>query len=230
MTAKKLLVGSAVLLAAGSLSAVPMDLADLKDDAGDPVFGDVPSGKYFDTQANYVYLTDTDGHQDDSNVTLFAQTSSSESGNAFGIYDKDSGNELSVFDYGEEPIIGTTLAFDLESGMVTNHGSGETANIGKTFGFYIQTSAGDKIYSDPALNSSGDHAGIYNTYHTAMEGLYGSNVVTAFEDGDPEGGNFSDLVVGFTDVAAIRVPEPGTLALLGLGMLGLGFSRQCRKA
>lgn len=221
MMVRKLLAGSIITLAAGSVAAVPSDLADLENDAGSALFPDVPEDTYFDTHAGYVSLTDTSGALDDTNATLLAESAALEDGNSFGLFSPTSGEELEVFSGSASPITGATISFDLGTGQATHEGSGDTALIGDTFGFFIDNGLGNVLYSDPALNGGDDFAGLYDTNGTSGEGLFGSNIVVAFEDTEAGDRDYNDMVVGLTDVAA--VPEPGTLALMGMGLVGFGI-------
>ena len=144
MFAKKLLAGSVFMFAAGSVAAMPTDLADLETDNGDQVFTDVPEGQYSDTDASYATLTDTDGDLDDTNVTLLAEYANLASGNSFGIYDQNSGEELSLFTGGTDANTGVTISFDLATGEATNLTTEESAQVGSTFGFYIDNGNGSK--------------------------------------------------------------------------------------
>jgi hypothetical protein len=96
------------------------------------------------------------------------------------------------------------------------------------------------VYSDPSLNGPYDFgtagAGanhIYSVAYTATSPLFpGVPVGTyvAFED-LPAGGsdfNYFDETYVFTNVSSHVVPEPAAMAVLGVGLLGLGMVRRRR--
>jgi len=219
----------AVFLLAGSAMAVPTTLHD--------ILGYPGTEAYTDTGAEDVYLTDT--ANGDATAFLILELSGVANENTFGIYDFTvdyQGNvglvdTLEVFSGPASPISEVTLAFDLGAGTVTNPITGVSANIDTTFGFYLTSpeGRGATYYSHASLNTdnSFDHMMIFDTSDNGVDELLGSDVVVAIEDllggGDQD---FNDMVVGVSNVA-VHTPEPGTILLLGSGLISLAvFGRK----
>lgn len=185
---------------------------------------------YTDTGSEYLVLTDNDGVNDDATAFLFLELAGFADTNAVGIYEFSKsgadiilGDTLEVFSGAISPISSATIAFNLAAGTAT--ANGVTANIDGTFGVYLQT-AGGTFYTHSFLNGGADQALTFDTTDNTAGGLYGSDAVIAWEDlprgSTYEDGDFNDLVIGISDV---KVPEPGVIALFGLGLLGFGVAR-----
>lgn len=212
----------ALFLLAGSAMAVPTTLHD--------ILGYPGTEAYTDTGVEWVYLSDTANN--DATAFLILELTGAANDNTFGIYDFTAdcqGNvvvvdTLEVFSGAASPISEVTLAFDLGAGTVTNESTGDSANIDTTFGFYLTSPEGRGVtyYSHASKNTDVfDHMMIFDTSDNTVDELLGSDVIVAIEDllggGDQD---FNDMVVGVSNVA-VHTPEPGTMLLLGSGLISL---------
>lgn len=135
--------------------------------------------------------------------------------NAFGIYDIfDPANRQQIFS-------GSASACPASSCTSTFAPPGTFSS--NLFGFYLDTPAG-LWFSEASRNADGaDHMVAYER---------GGQYIFGWEDLSSSGWDqdYNDFVVLVSGVQGVSVPEPATLGLLGLGMLGMGVFRRRKQA
>jgi hypothetical protein len=179
------------------------------------------------------------GPEDDSDFLVQLENAGFANTNAFGIY-KPGNPALKLEIFGGADAVGavSVLAWDLNTHLVEHVASGNTLQLDDTFdgvGFYLDVPAsGDTFYSETLLNADGfDHFisfsvdEIPNPPGCAVVLCLGDQLIAVedlFGGGDQD---YDDFVVSATDLGVLTgVPVPGPLALMGLGLVGLGLVRR----
>lgn len=163
--------------------------------------------------------------------------------NEFGIYKKGTpGNRITLFDGAATPdsadSFPTQATLQFAGNGAAKYNGTVYNDFGNEFGFFLKTKKHGYFYTEDALNPNGyEQSVIYQgggdvdlqiPYGSGPGNFDGDDWIIGFEDWilNESDSDYNDFVVLVTDLEAADVPEPATMAGLGLVAAAMAVSRR----